>query len=55
MRMKKMIARGCGLDIIPNSQDWPTKKYMVLVRRISFQILEVKGKVSARQNNRVIP
>ena len=31
------------LDTTINSQEYPTKKCMVLVRRIKFQILGVKG------------
>ena len=34
---------GYDLDITPNSQDQQTEKCMVLVRRINFQILGVKG------------
>ena len=32
----------CGFDLTPNSYDYPTKKSMVLVRRINVSILGVK-------------
>ena len=35
--------RGYCLDIIPNSQDYPTKKSMIIRERISFHILGTKG------------
>ena len=42
--MNKIINWGVlSLDLTPNSQDHPTEKCMVLVRRINFHILGVKG------------
>lgn len=35
--------RGYCLDIIPNSQEYPTKKSMIIRERISFHILGTKG------------
>ena len=40
--MEKLSTRGYGLDITPNSRDYPREKCMVLVRKINFQILGVK-------------
>ena len=50
MRMKKIVNWGYCLDFTPNSQDQPTKKCMVLVRRINFQILGVKGLKILKKN-----
>ena len=41
--MKIIISLRCGLDITPNSHDYPTKKAIILVRRMNASILRMEG------------
>ena len=45
--MNSEIAYKCDLDISPNSHDYPTKKSIVLVRRMKFSILGMKLRIDA--------
>ena len=55
--MKNITTRGYGLDITPNSQDYLKEKctdmllVMLLVMRINFQVLGVKGLTLATENS----
>ena len=43
MKNNYFQTKRCDLDITPNSHDYLTKKYMVLVGRMNSLVMEMKG------------
>ena len=49
MKIIISLIKRCDLDITSNSHDYPTKKSMVLVRRMNSWILGMKGFLTLQQ------